>query len=327
MKTPHVRLRGADPSPLIPLPVEGRGRALFVSVVSVVLGAAFGLRADSNLPPAKLEFRVTGQVEHLAPLDSKFVDKRSVDVWLPPSYFESVAKSRRYPVIYVHDGQNVFDPASSFIGVDWAIDETMTQLIAAKKVPEAIIVAVWNTPKRLSEYMPQRAIERTTESELDNMFKPVRQKPLGDAYLKYLVTELKPAIDARYRTLADRANTSIMGSSMGGLISLYAISEYPEVFGGAACLSTAWTVAGGVTARDIEKALPDPKTHRIYFDFGTETTDGKYEPLQQQVDAQMKAAGYAEGTNWITKSFPGEPHSERAWRQRVDIPLQFLLRE
>lgn len=298
---------------------------MFAIVVSGVL-AALTLRAETNVPPAALQFRVVGHVEHLAPIDSKFVDKRSVDVWLPPSYFEASAKSRRYPVLYVHDGQNVFDPASSFIGVDWAIDETMTQLIAEKKTPEAIIVAVWNTPKRLSEYMPQKAIERISESELDNMFKPVRQKPLGDAYLKYLVTELKPAIDSRYRTLPDRGHTSIMGSSMGGLISLYAICEYPDVFGGAACLSTAWTVAGGVTARDLEKALPDPKTHRIYFDFGTETTDGKYEPLQQQVDAQMKAAGYSEGTNWITKSFPGEPHSERAWRKRVDISLQFLLK-
>jgi len=289
------------------------------------LAGAFVLHADSNLPPTKLEFRVAGHVEHLAPLDSKFVDKRSVDVWLPPSYFDAGARSLRYPVIYVHDGQNAFDPASSFIGVDWAIDETMTRLIGEKKVPEAIVVAVWNTPKRLSEYMPQKAIERTTESELDGMFKPARQKPLGDAYLKYLVTELKPAIDARYRTLPDRTHTSIMGSSMGGLISLYAISEYPEVFGGAACLSTAWTVAGGVTARDLEKVLPDPKTHKIYFDFGTETKDGTYEPLQQQVDAQMKAAGYTEGTNWVTKSFPGEPHSERAWRKRVDVPLEFLL--
>lgn len=299
---------------------------LFHSSVALAVFLTFAGHAQTNSSPAALQFRVVGHVEHLAPLDSRYVDKRSVDVWLPPGYFEAGAKVRRYPVLYVHDGQNVFDPASSFIGVDWAIDETMTQLIADKKVAEAIIVAVWNTPKRLSEYMPQRAIERTKEDDLDAMFKPVRQKPLGDAYLKYLVTELKPAIDARYRTLADRSNTSIMGSSMGGLISLYAICEYPDVFGGAACLSTAWTVAGGATARDLEKALPDPKTHRIYFDFGTETTDGKYEPLQRQVDAQMKAAGYSEGTNWITKSFPGEPHSERAWRKRVDNPLQFLLR-
>jgi predicted alpha/beta superfamily hydrolase len=296
-----------------------------MSLLITAFVGALTLRAETNTPPATLQFRVTGHVEHLAPIDSKFVDRRSVDVWLPPSYFTAESKSRRYPVLYVHDGQNVFDPASSFIGVDWAIDETMTRLITEQKVPEAIVVAVWNTPKRLSEYMPQKAIERTTEADLDNMFKPVRQKPLGDAYLKYLVSELKPAIDARYRTLPARPHTSIMGSSMGGLISLYAISEYPEVFGGAACLSTAWTVAGGVTARELEKALPDPKAHRIYFDFGAETTDGKYEPLQQQVDVQMKAAGYTEGTNWVTKSFPGEPHSERAWRKRVDVPLQFLL--
>ena len=300
---------------------------LFALITICVLATAMGVCADSNQPPVTMQLRVAGHVEHLAPIDSKFVDKRSVDVWLPPGYFEVEAKARRYPVIYVHDGQNAFDPATSFIGVDWAIDEAMTRLIAGKSVPEAIVVAVWNTPKRLSEYMPQRAIERTTEAELDAMFKPVRQKPLGDAYLKYLVTELKPAIDARYRSLPDRAHTSIMGSSMGGLISLYAICEYPDVFGRAACLSTAWTVAGGVTTRELEKALPDPKTHKIYFDFGTETKDGTYEPLQQQVDAQMKAAGYAEGANWITKSFPGEPHSERAWRKRVDIPLQFLLGE
>ena len=322
-----MRLQGAHPSPLIRLPVNWRGCVLVALVVSGVLAAMSALHAETNVPPSALQFRVTGHVEHLAPIDSKFVDRRSVDVWLPPSYFEPEAKSRRYPVLYVHDGQNVFDPASSFIGVDWAIDETMTRLMAEKKVPETIVVAIWNTPKRLSEYMPQRAIERTSEDGLDAMFKPVRQKPLGNAYLKYLVTELKPAIDARYRTLPDRVHTSIMGSSMGGLISLYAICEYPDVFGGAACLSTAWTVAGGVTTHDLEKSLPSPETHRIYFDFGTETTDGKYEPLQQQVDTQMKAAGYKEGKNWITKSFPGEPHSERAWRKRVDIPLQFLLHE
>ncbi len=282
--------------------------------------------AQSNAPVAVLQPRVTGTVEHLVPLESKFVDRRAVDVWLPPSYFTPAANAQHYPVLYVHDGQNVFDPATSFIGVDWGIDETMTRLIAEQKVPETIVVAIWNTPKRLNEYMPQRAIERAVEADLDEMFKPVRRQPLGDAYLKYLVTELKPAIDARYRTRPDRAHTSIMGSSMGGLISLEAICQYPEVFGGAACLSTAWTVAGGVTTQELQSALPDPKTHRIYFDFGTETKDGRYEPLQQAVDAQMKNAGYISGTNWITKSFPGEEHSERAWKKRVHEPLEFLLR-
>lgn len=290
-----------------------------------VLGFGLAAAAETNLSAIVLQPRVVGKVEHLAPLDSKFVDRRAVDVWLPPSYALAEAKARSYPVIYVHDGQNVFDPATSFIGVDWGIDETMTRLITERKIPEAIVVAIWNTPKRLSEYMPQRAIERAAETDLDAMFKPVRQHPLGDAYLKYLVTELKPAIDARYRTAPDRAHTSIMGSSMGGLISLAAICEYPEVFGRAACLSTAWTAAGGVTTRDLRNNLPDPKTHRIYFDFGAETKDGRYEPLQAAVDLQMKNAGYVSGSNWITKAFPGEEHSERAWRKRVHEPLEFIL--
>ncbi|MBC8095191.1 MAG: alpha/beta hydrolase [Akkermansiaceae bacterium] len=299
-----------------------------IFVLASALGLSFGpsVGAQTNPPAIILQPRVTGTVEHLAPLDSKFVDRRAVDVWLPPRYATVEGKLRSYPVLYVHDGQNVFDPAMSFIGVDWGIDETMTRLITEKKIPEVIVVAIWNTPKRLSEYMPQRAIERVAESELDGMFKPVRQNPLGDAYLKYIVTELKPAIDARYRTLPDRAHTSIMGSSMGGLISLAAICEYPEVFGSAACLSTAWTAAGGVSTRDLQKTLPDPKTHKIYYDFGAETKDGRYEPLQAAVDLQMKNAGYTTGTNWITKAFPGEEHSERAWRKRVHEPLEFLLK-
>lgn len=296
------------------------------ALIAGLLLAVPSTRGDTNRPPAVLHPRVTGYVEHLAPIDSQFVDRRYVDVWLPPGYFSATTKARRYPVIYCHDGQNIFDPATSFIGVDWGVDETLTRLIAGNQIPEAIVVAVWNTPKRLSEYMPQKPFERVKESDLPDMFKPARRQPLGDAYLRYLVGELKPAIDARYRTLPGRESTSIIGSSMGGLISLYAICEYPEVFGGAACLSTAWTVAGGITARDLQKALPDPKTHRIYFDYGNETKEDNYEPLQLLVDSQMKAAGYQEGRNWVTKKFPGEEHSERAWQKRVHLPLQFLLK-
>jgi len=312
-------------------PVTLPARPMRLLLLSLMLLSELQSPGQSVAPPAahadsvtNLVLRVTGAVDHLAPFGSRFVAPRAVDVWLPSGYHNAAAATHRYPVLYVHDGQNVFDPATSFIGVDWALDETLTRLIAEAKVPEIIVVAVWNTPKRLSEYMPQRAIESVSDAELDEMFKPVRRHPLGDAYLKYLVTELKPAIDARYRTQADRDHTFIMGSSMGGLISLYALCEYPEVFGGAACLSSAWTVAGGVTTRDLKSRLPDPRSHRIYFDFGAESEDGRYEPLQQQVDKQMREAGYTAGSNWITKSFPGEPHSERSWRNRVHEPLEFL---
>lgn len=287
--------------------------------------ATWPLLAQTTNSHALLQPRITGTVERLEKFESKHVAPRYVDVWLPPGYSLPGAKQRRYPVIYVHDGQNVFDPASSFIGVDWGIDETMTRLIGEKKIPEALIVAIWNTPKRLSEYMPQKPLEQLAEADLDAMFKSVRREPLGDAYLRYLVTELKPAIDARYRTLPDRAHTSLMGSSLGGLISLYAVCEYPDVFGGAACLSTAWQVANGVTVRELKKSLPDPRTHRLYFDFGTGTNDGSIEPFQEKVDALLKESGYTNGVNWVTQKFPGEEHSERAWRKRVHLPLQFLL--
>ena len=116
-----------------------------------------------------------------------------------------------------------------------------------------------------------------------------------------------------------------MGSSMGGLISLYALTEYPAVFGGAACLSTHWPAGGGVMIDYLRSALPDPAGHRIYFDHGTATLDSLYPPFQRRADAVMRAAGYVEGRDWVTRVFAGAEHSERAWRVRVEQPLIFLL--
>jgi predicted alpha/beta superfamily hydrolase len=146
----------------------------------------------------------------------------------------------------------------------------------------------------------------------------------GDAYLKYLVTELKPLIDRSYRTLPDPAHTATMGSSMGGLISAYALNEYPGVFGRAGCVSTHWPLGDGMLIPYFVQHLPKPGLHRIYFDFGTATLDSNYEPYQQRVDDGLRAAGYTEGKDWLTKKFPGHEHSERFWRQRVEIPLEFM---
>ncbi|MDW8466083.1 MAG: alpha/beta hydrolase-fold protein [Chloroherpetonaceae bacterium] len=147
----------------------------------------------------------------------------------------------------------------------------------------------------------------------------------SDNYLRFLVEELKPFIDSTYRTRPEQSHTFIMGSSMGGLISLYAICEYPHIFGGAACLSTHFPAADGAVIEYMKSHLPDPATHKIYFDYGTETLDAQYEPYQQRADAVMRQRGFIEGKNWITRKFPGDEHSERAWRKRVHIPLLFLL--
>lgn len=276
---------------------------------------------------------VTGTVRKHDGFTSRFVGPRNVHVWLPPSY-ESEPK-RRYPVIYAMDGQNQFDPKLSFIGVDWALDETMTRLIAERKVREAMVVAVWNTPKRAPEYVPQKALlsalgtpgkaalrdgAKRIGFELDK-----EDWRLSDAYLKFLVQELKPFVDQEYRTRTNRNDTFIMGSSAGAMISLYAVSEYPEVFGGAACLSTHWPLGDRILIEYFKDRLPDSATHRIYFDFGTATLDHNYGPYQLKMDAAMEKRGYRSDTNWLTRKFEGDEHSEKAWRKRVHVPLEFLL--
>jgi predicted alpha/beta superfamily hydrolase len=200
----------------------------------------------------------------------------------------------------------------------------MTRLIEQGAVREAIVVGVWNSPKRLQEYMPQRAVQGVKKISIRGP--DVKAADIvSDRYLSFLVTELKPFIDATYRTLPDRANTSVMGSSMGGLISQYAMSRYPDVFGGAGCVSTHWPAGDGIALDDFAAHLPDPATHRYWFDFGTATLDASYEPYQRRADEILRKAGYVEGQNWITKKFEGAEHSEKAWRLRVDQPLQFLL--
>jgi predicted alpha/beta superfamily hydrolase len=267
--------------------------------------------------------RVTGTVEHYRDFTSQFVDPRHVDVWLPASYAEHT--ERRYPVIYMHDGQNLFDPGTSFIGVDWGMDEVMTRLIEEKRVPQAIVVGIWNTPKRVAEYMPQKPLEQFMSSVQQNEFIEKNGEPISDLYLRFIVYELKPFIDLTYRTMSGREYTSIMGSSMGALISLYALCEYPQFFGGAGCLSTHWPAGDGVMLSYLKEFLPDAQMHKIYFDFGTETLDAGYEPFQMEADKIMAENGYTVEKNWMTRKFQGDEHSERAWKKRVHIPLQFLL--
>ena len=116
-----------------------------------------------------------------------------------------------------------------------------------------------------------------------------------------------------------------MGSSMGGLISLYAAAQYPQVFGGVGAVSTHWPIGGGLVIDWLGRHLPDPATHRLYYDHGTATLDASYAPFQARMDRLMIKGGYVEGRNWITRSFEGAEHNERAWRDRLDVPLQFLL--
>jgi len=280
-----------------------------------------------------------GTIVDLGVLTSKYTDPRRVVVWLPDGY---QPRGPKYAVLYMHDGQNLFDKATAGYGMEWEIDEHLSRLIADKKVRPTIVVGIWNTPRRLQEYVPSKAFNTLAPEYRDRVRGLYGGNPLSDGYLKFLVRELKPRIDKSFNVKTDRANTAIMGSSMGALISLYAIDEYPDVFGAAGMMSTHWPLflptegAKSISAGEYEAvssafehylapALPDPRTHKLYFDHGTETLDAIYWQYQQRVDAVVARRGYVQEKNWMTRNFPGQKHNEISWASRVDVPLQFLL--
>lgn len=270
-----------------------------------------------------------GKIIHYENFKSHYIDARNVEIWLPPNY----TAQKKHNVLYMHDGQMLFDSSFNWNHQEWQVDETAGKLLNEKKINDLIIVAIWNNGKyRRSEYFPQAPIQLLPPEIKDTLISHyLLGKTLADNYLLFLVKELKPFVDSAYATFTDVAHTFIAGSSMGGLISLYGICEYPEVFGGAACISTNWP---GVVYKCesiapkfinyLESNLPNPKNHHIYFDYGSLTLDSLYKPHQLNVDALMQAKGYTK-QNWITKEFPGENHSERAWSKRLNQPLEFLL--
>ena len=280
----------------------------------------------------------SGRVQRIENFHSAYVASRNVDVWLPDGY----STEKKYAVLYIHDGQMLFDSTTTWNHQEWCVDETAGMLMKKKKIRDCIVVGIWNGGKlRHCEYFPQKPFESLTKEQQNSILSSTRNENevlfaaniQSDLYLKYIVTELKPFIDSAFSTFKDRSNTFIAGSSMGGLISLYAICEYPEVFGGAACLSTHWpgiltTVNNPVPdafMNYLKSHLPYPSTHKIYFDYGDQTLDSLYKPFQLQADSIMKSGGYGY-KNFMTKYFPGEDHSEKAWAKRLNIPLEFLLK-
>ena len=295
-------------------------RRLFVMVLSATIVTAGCVEDTGNSSDG-----ISGEIVRVTDFPSINVEPRHVDIWLPPDYRDN--ESARYPVIYMHDGQNLFDPSATDFG-EWGVDEAMSRLIASGEVRPAIIVGVWNTPKRFEEYMPQKVIEgEFVETGVEGYDPIPSDRVFSDRYLSFLVGELKPYIDQNYRTLRNAEDTFSMGSSMGGLISAYAITEYPDVFGGAGCISTHWPIENGAMVDYLGAHLPEAGAHKIYFDHGTEALDALYEPFQIRVDDVMREKGYREDIDWITRKFEGEPHNEIAWRKRIHIPLTFLLAE
>ena len=266
-------------------------------------------------------------------------DTITIDVWTSEGFDASA--SGRYPVIVMHDGQNLYDATTTWNQQAWEVDSVASALIAAGEISAPVIIGVHSVAEtRKGDLMPEKAFDYISveaDSAL-NDFKgayPLR----GSAYAKFIATTLRDALTAEYNLTTNPDSTFVMGSSMGGLMSVYALTEYPEVFGAAACLSTHWigTVDGDPTFANamytyLAENLPRDGRHRLYLDHGTETLDSLY------IEASPRFAHLADSLGYTTPATDsigrmrfeyyvdkGGAHEERSWAARVDRPLRFLL--
>jgi len=304
-------------------------------IILLILSAQFQISVSQTTTP--LQKPSTGEIKRYENFKSNFVTSRNVDVWLPEGY----SANKKYAVLYMHDGQMLYDSVNNWNKQEWGVDEVVSKLIVDRKIKECIVVGVWNVPtNRFADYFPEKVLTQIAEPAQSQIrTKQIKEKPSADNYLKFLVFELKPFIDSIYSTKRDVKNTFIMGSSMGALISLYALCEYPNVFGGAACLSIHSPLAAPDLINEktddevasklriyLSAHLPKANTRKIYFDYGDQTMDSLYKPFQVKIDEVMRQKGYS-SSYWQTKFFLGEDHSERSWRKRLDIPILFLLKK
>lgn len=295
-----------------------------LSLITLIM-CSLAVMAQETVPQVS-----TGRLEFYPEFQSKHITPRNVTVWLPEGY----QVGEPCDVLYMHDGQMLFDATTTWNHQEWQVDEVMGRLIAEGKVRRCIVVGVDNTRNRLNDYFPSRCYENVPEGERVGV--DVSQYK-GDEYLRFLVEEVKPFIDNRYKPLTTREHTFVMGSSMGGLISLYALCNYPEVFGGAACMSTHLSMnffdpkfkselwAEGL--RDyVKEHLPSANSALLYMDGGTVELDDTYRPYQNKLNAVISGLGW-DSAHFVYYLFEGHKHMETYWAERLDQPFVFLLKK
>ncbi len=266
----------------------------------------------------------------------------TVDVWLPDD-IDTVAS---YPVVYMHDGQNLFDPNFAFAGVAWEVDKACMNLARDNDFNMPIVVGINNRGSeglRVNDYFPEKVLNFIADDmrSKTKIYDTCSNNFLGDEEARFVATELKPLIDELYTTDPSPQSTFAMGSSLGADAALYLMCEYPDVFGGAACMSTHWIgsldlnsdysmnddeVCATAILDYMDAVLPSPHIHRLYLDQGTTGWDAGYLKYETQARAIALRHGYSTADHsFMTHDAAGAGHNEWYWQQRVEIPLQFLL--
>ena len=242
---------------------------------------------------------------------SRIVATRDVQVYLPPGY---ETESRRYPVVYLQDGQNIFDPAS--VGMEWQVDETADALIQSGRIEPLIVVAVANTGARRDEYTPTSIELKLPDGSVS------KGGGKSDLYGRFLIEELKPFIDRTYRTRSEAASTAVGGSSLGGLVSVWLGLEHPDVFGNVLAVSPTVWWDNSVTLTKIA-ALPRKVPVRFWVDIGTLEGENAISGARSLRDA-LVAKGWKLGSDLEYLEQEGGKHDEISWGSRVEGMLTFL---
>ncbi len=289
------------------------------SVVFRIGDGLFKSRDDAAFIDDPQGANVDGTLLYWKDLQSAYLaETRHAVIWLPPGYDEDAGQS--YRVIYMSDGENLFDPRIASWGVDWGMDEAMMRGVTAGLFEPAIVVGTWSTSQRGLEYSPWHDAPQ---------------------YARFLVDELMPRVNTTFRTQTGPNNTFAMGSSMGGLLSFYLVKEHPDVFGACGCVSSHFALSERMFAdyygkdpettddtpfvvRDIESG-DTIRGGRYFFDYGTETLDSTYQADHDPVLAWFRKQGMKDGRDFRFARYQGADHSERAWRARVTDQLEWML--
>ena len=262
---------------------------------------------------------ILGRIVNWNSFSSQFLtESRHVQIWLPPEYDQN--PTQRFRVLYMHDGQNLFDSRLVGTGVDWGVDEAIVSGVEAGLFDPVIVVASWNSSKRLEEYSPWHG---------------------APDYARYLIEELMPRVNADFRTQTGPENTFVMGSSMGGLLSYYLVKEHPESFSACGCVSSHFplseaiveSITGGDSQgdttpyilKDIEADHTLPPQTRFFFDYGTEGLDANYGPTHDAVREWLVELGREEGQDFLIREYEGADHNEASWRERLEDQLVWML--
>ena len=297
--------------------------AICLSLILIAFLVAWWIKRPDRTDPEVQ----CGTLEQFHDFPSQYIPSRNVYVWLPDGY----QPGESCEVIYMHDAQMLFDASITWNLQEWKVDETVGRLITEGQIPRCIVVAVNNSDDRLNEFFPTKILRYGDGGDKAYFGKEAR----GDDYLRFLVEELKPFVDERYHPLTDREHTFMVGSSMGGLVSLYAFCEYPDVFGGVGCLSSHLSLAylpigkgterlAGAFAEYVADHLPQANAGRVYMDHGTKGFDAAYDRYQSVVDALFRQRGW-DDDHYRSLVFEGHDHSENSWSQRLPETLVFLM--